>query len=184
MKARNAIRVRRAALPTTGAIAEALPGAHYADAFVVRLAVRRPVSASEATRALLTAAPAWVDALMRLRDRAVRPLGLKTAGIGLGTRSLPASLRLGARAGIFLVRSVAANEVLLGEEDRHLDFLLSVRVKGDVPPQRLVVTTVVRFNGWLGRLYFFFVRPCHSVIVPALLRRAAARLTAASNVRR
>ena len=33
-----------------------------------------------------------------------------------------------------------------------------------------MVSTIVRFNNWLGRLYFLPVRPIHRLIVPAMLR--------------
>ncbi|MBW4457320.1 MAG: DUF2867 domain-containing protein [Nostoc indistinguendum CM1-VF10] len=34
----------------------------------------------------------------------------------------------------------------------------------------VVVSTVVKFNNWLGRAYFVPVRPVHKIIVPAMMR--------------
>ena len=36
--------------------------------------------------------------------------------------------------------------------------------------------TVVKFNNRLGRLYFFFIRPFHKVIIRSMLKRVAKRL--------
>ena len=62
--------------------------------------------------------------------------------------------------------------ILLGEDDRHLDFRLSVLRQRGGTADWVVVSTVVRFNNWLGRAYFLPVRPLHQLIVPAILRSA------------
>ena len=42
--------------------------------------------------------------------------------------------------------------------------------------QTFTITTVVKFNNRLGRLYFFFIRPFHKVIIRSMLKRVAKRL--------
>jgi hypothetical protein len=71
------------------------------------------------------------------------------------------------------------DELLLGEDDRHLDFRVSVLLRDEGEAQWATVTTVVRFHNALGRAYFAVVRPFHQLIVPALMRRAL-RLAASS----
>jgi hypothetical protein len=80
------------------------------------------------------------------------------------------------RVGVFRVYERTDDEVLLGEDDRHLDFRVSMLLQREgLEAPRVVVATVVRYNGRLGRLYFAVVRPFHRRIVPAMLRRTLGR---------
>jgi Protein of unknown function (DUF2867) len=55
-----------------------LPGANFVDAF--SLIVRDgALDARQAAELMLARPPAWIDALMTLRNAAVKPLGLKAA---------------------------------------------------------------------------------------------------------
>ena len=42
----------------------------------------------------------------------------------------------------------------------------------------LTMTTLVKFNNWVGRAYFVPVRIGHKMVVPAMLRALRARLLA------
>ena len=88
------------------------------------------------------------------------------------------SLQPGAVIGLFRVLARSDTEIILGDDDRHLDFRVGIlrQVNGDRTV--VVVSTIVSFHNWLGRLYFMPVQRFHRLIVPALMRRAAARLTA------
>jgi hypothetical protein len=115
---------------------------------------------------------AWFTALVGLRDAIVAPLGLKTAG---GMRRT-----LDSRADVidfFPVLERSDLELILGEEDRHLDFLASVLVQqaptGD--EHALVVTTVVHCHNRFGRTYLALILPFHGLIIRSNLRRASQR---------
>ena len=82
-------------------------------------------------------------------------------------RQLP-GLEVGDRAGLFHVVARAADEILLGEDDAHLDFRVSLMVRDGAA----TVSAVVRFHGALGRVYFFFVKPMHGHIVRGRLSLA------------
>jgi Protein of unknown function (DUF2867) len=110
---------------------------------------------------------------MRLRDALVHPFGLKTSP--RGPRHRPSFLP-GERIGLFTLFERTEEEMLLGEDDRHLDFRVCLRVSGD---GQATLATLVRFrNGW-GRAYFFLIRPFHALVVKRMLRRAAVPLNAA-----
>jgi hypothetical protein len=104
-----------------------------------------------------------VAALLRWRDAVVGPAGIE--------RSDESAFATVARTD---------GEVLLGSDDRHLDFRASVRREAD----RVVLSTVVIMHNRFGRAYFALVRPFHPVIVRVLLARAARRLSRSSNTRR
>ena len=70
-----------------------------------------------------------------------------------------------------------AQEIVFGMPDKHLTFHASLWC-GEKEPggQTFTITTVVKFNNRLGRLYFFFIRPFHKVIIRSMLKRVAKRL--------
>ncbi|MEO7642897.1 MAG: DUF2867 domain-containing protein, partial [Ramlibacter sp.] len=70
-----------------------------------------------------------------------------------------------------------AHEIILGEDDSHLDFRVSVLVR-PVPGEadgavQVVVSTVVHCHNLLGRSYLTLITPFHRQVVQAGLRRAA-----------
>lgn len=166
--------VRAVPVPEGGLTAGTFPGMDYADAYAVVLSPG--VGARSFAEAMCASSPRWVTALMALRNTIVRPLGL------IATRSALEHAAVangsGERIGMFPVLAEAADEVVLGLDDRHLDFRLSVRVLEDGGEHVGVVTTLVRFHGVLGRAYFVPVRPAHRLIVPAMLRGALRELRA------
>ncbi len=111
---------------------------------------------------------------MRLRNAVVSLFGLKTGDMD-GKRPEKIALKTGQKVGMFRVYEVSETEVILGEDDRHLNFRVSVFLDAAPPPdrghRRLTVTTVVHFNNAFGRFYFFLVKPVHRLIVPAMFRR-------------
>ncbi|MDQ2995568.1 MAG: DUF2867 domain-containing protein [Chloroflexota bacterium] len=167
--------VQKVDLPTETLAALAFPRIDYADAYRMRLPASVPNDIDAVARAALGTAPRWIVLLMRLRDWLAGMIGLKTAR--QLARSDPGHNRLqvGDRLGIFKVFDRRADELLLGEDDRHLDFRVSVLVRNDGSANWAIISTVVRFNSWLGRAYFLPVRPFHKLIVPAMMRHAYQR---------
>ena len=104
--------------------------------------------------------PGWVNGLMKLRNAIVKPLGLE-----VGMRFVDT------------ICEQNAQEVVFGMPDKHLTFHASLWC-GEKEPggQTFTITTVVKFNNRLGRLYFFFIRPFHKVIIRSMLKRVAKRL--------
>lgn len=172
--------VHAVALPAGTLITRAFERPDYADAYRARLPEGAPTDIDALVVAALTGAPAWVGALMALRDRLARLVGLKTMPPGALHGKRPRDLETLAQRGLFKVYARAADEVLLGLDDRHLDFRVSVLRAPASDGDWVVVSTVVRFNGWLGRLYFLPVRFFHRLVVPAMLRRALRTLAESS----
>ena len=146
--------------PTTPACdrQSVLPGADFADAYARDL--DESIDAPEAARRVFSGIPAWARALLALRNGLMAPFGLKTSG----DSDRP-------HLGMFPVVLSTPARVVLGFDDRHLDF----RIVVDVTPQRVTITTLVRRHGWFGRLYLAAVMPFHKLIVPATLERVAQR---------
>ncbi len=72
--------------------------------------------------------------------------------------------------GFFPVISRSAEKLVLGVDDRHLDFRLVVEVSelGE-GVQEVVASTVVKTHNPFGRTYLEIIKPFHRMIVPAML---------------
>ncbi|MEW4336851.1 DUF2867 domain-containing protein [Chromobacterium vaccinii] len=117
-------------------------------------------------RAFSSGMPPWARALMRLRDRLVSPLGLKTAQTA---SSSVEPFHVGQQLGVFRVLHLGERDAVLGEDDRHLDFRVVLQCQAG----HLHVSTLVRPHNWLGRTYLALVTPFHHLIVAASMRRMA-----------
>jgi hypothetical protein len=159
--------------PPDSAILQLLPCAQFHDAWAVE-AGEPDLSALEQFLKAASATPRWVNALMKLRNRAVALVGLKN--LGTLAQAKPAHMyEPRQRVGIFTLISKAENEVLLGDSDKHLDVTLSVHKSTPAPgtPVMITVTTVVHVHNLLGRIYMLPVAPMHKLIVPAVLKAVA-----------
>jgi hypothetical protein len=91
---------------------------------------------------------------MKIRDVTVQPLGLKT--------SKPKDV-------FFTKIAQIENELIMGENDRHLNFRVSVLV--DRLSSLIYLTTVVHYNNRIGKAYFLFVKPFHRILVKSVIKR-------------
>lgn len=169
-------RPRRVEPPTGSAIRDRLSGAYFHDCFRMRLPADAPASVLGLYLRTVAAAPGWVDGLMVARNRTVSLLGLKDLGaLGAVDPARPAEAYcVGDRVGIFSLLRSRADEVILGDSDRHLDVQVSVCLRMEGEERDVFVTTVVHVRNLLGRLYMLPVAPVHRRIVPAMLVRAFA----------
>lgn len=161
------------ALPSSGVIASHLAGADFADAY--RIVVDHPErTALQHFERALHSTPSWVRGLMQVRNRAVALVGLR-ASPGWQPRGTGRDPRyaVGERLGIFELLHVDDDEVVAGDDDKHLRVWVSVQREPAQAsrPATVVLTTVVHIHNWLGHLYMLPVTPAHRVIAPAVLTR-------------
>ena len=157
--------------PAECAVASRYPGADLVDAFAVTLPGPGPHDLSRLAQEALSNPAPWITAAVALGDAAVRLFGVETSG------AMRARLKADGRDRIdfFPVLSRSEREIVLGEDDRHLDFRLSLLLS-QRPDGRedLVATTVVRCRNRLGHAYLAAIMPGHILVVRSALRRAAA----------
>ncbi|MCF8532061.1 MAG: DUF2867 domain-containing protein [Reyranella sp.] len=154
-------------LPTGSRIADLFAGADLADAYAIDLPSGSSRDIETLTRFMLGEEAPWLRLLMGVRDAVVAGFGLKTS-----RRLRQGSVTDGvARIYIFRVYEITWNEAILGEDDKHLDFRVSVQRR----PGDIVVTTVVHCHNLLGRAYLALITPFHRLVVKSILRRAARR---------
>jgi Protein of unknown function (DUF2867) len=166
--------VHPVALPTASRISRVYPSTDLADAYAIDLPPGASTDPETLARFIFAQQPRWVGRLMGLRDLLVAGFGLKTAA----QLQDPATAATHRRVGIFRIYETRPQEIVLGEDDKHLDFRLSVLHEAPPPmgeqrAGRVVVSTVVHCHNRLGRFYIVLIAPFHRAIVQALLRRAA-----------
>ena len=146
-------------IPQDSLIAGYLP-ADYCDSFSRNVVSEKAITSDEFFDMAFNHSPGWVNGLMKLRNAIVKPLGLE-----VGMRFADT------------ICEQNAQEIVFGMPDKHLTFYAALWC-GEKEPggQTFTITTVVKFNNRLGRLYFFFIRPFHKVIIRSMLKRVAKRL--------
>jgi hypothetical protein len=161
-------------VPADSAVHAMRPQADYWDAYEIACPDDLP-TALEAYLTFTARTPAWIAKLMAVRNAAVRLVGLKD--VGALERVPPASaagtLGPGDRVGIFTIRSVRDEEVVLEIVDSHLDVVVSIYRHGD-SPARLTTSTLVFYHNAVGRLYMLPVAPMHRIVVRSIMGNVAA----------
>jgi hypothetical protein len=162
------------AVPAESQIAQALPDSDFADCYQFD-DLWPELNALQTYLTLMTRTPRWMNALMAMRNQVVRLFGLKhLGGLSAVTQTKPARAhQVGDRVGIFSLRHIQEDEVIVWDNDKHLHVQLSV-LKHQVKGKPMVcLSTVVHIHNRLGRCYMAIVGPVHSVIVPRMLAQVA-----------
>lgn len=122
----------------------------------------------------VAATPAYVETLLRLRNRLARPFGIRPV-VRLSAVERPArAWAAGDGFGMFIVESLDQTELVLGIDDTHLDVRVSFLVRRDGPMPTYVVSSLVETHNAVGRAYMLPVRFGHPLVVVELMRRACA----------
>lgn len=126
-------------------------------------------------KAFFSSGPKWIDKLFTFRNAIVKHLGLKTPEKIIDRKKQLDEFKceVGERMGLFEVFYRDENEIIIGEDDKHLNFRVSLYLQSAENTKQektLTISTVVKFHSWLGRLYFLPVKPFHSLIVPKMLK--------------
>lgn len=165
--------VRITTVPPDSEISKHLADAHLYDAFAV------PTQDNQRTALaiyidIMAQTPAWVNRLMAARNRIVALLGLKNLGHldNVDSQKKAETYRVGDRVGIFHIQFLSDREVILVENDTHLDAKVSLCKITEGQRSSAVMTTTIHVHNLLGKLYILFVWPVHKLIVPALLARS------------
>jgi hypothetical protein len=143
----------------------AAPG--LADAYALRLPDGAARDPELLARFMFSQQAPWVARMLWWRDMLVSAFGIKTTRQLQRTPGEPPVPRIS----FFRIYAQDDSEILLGEDDSHLDFRVSVRCEPG--SRQLVVTTVVRCHNLTGRLYILLIAPWHRRVVCSAMQRAA-----------
>ncbi|MGJ5178377.1 DUF2867 domain-containing protein [Bradyrhizobium oligotrophicum] len=159
--------VRRTTPPSESVVANWYENASLLDSYSIELRASEQSTMRELARRTLVDPPAWQKALIALRDAMVTPFGIKTSDV---VRTSPDGHE---RVDFFPVHWEGTDEIVLGADDRHLDFRLSLLRRHASTGTLLIATTVVHTHNALGFTYLNAIRPFHHLVVRANLARCA-----------
>ena len=159
-------------MPTDSALVPLYGGADLLDAFAISLPTGASGDIEVLARAAFERPAGWIRALTRLRDVMMATVGVRSSrAIGADAASR------GPVIGYFPLLSKSARELVVGVDDRHLDFRAALQLRLNPGGSReLVAGTVVHCHNRLGRTYLAMIAPFHRVIVRANLERAVRKM--------
>ena len=152
---------QRVNFPTKSISKNHIERVDYYDAFEMKL-LSTNLDAIMLYKGIFSTAPKWVESLMKLRNKVVSIFGLKVV-----TDNGERLFEVGKRVGMFYLYYVSEQEVIAGEDDRHLNFRVSVLKE----EERVIVTTLVQYNNGFGKFYMTLIKPFHRLIVQLMMRR-------------
>ncbi len=127
-------------------------------------------SMTEIAELLVSVEVPGAEQLVQLRNLIVKPLGLKTSDdieaeppVRQGRQP-----EVGDRIGFFKIYSIHPNEIILGEDDVHQDFRVSLYREAETPAKLYVATCCQRHN-LFGHVYLAAILPFHKMIVKGML---------------
>jgi hypothetical protein len=150
-------------LPANTLIAKDMVSIDYYDSYMT---VRKTDDSIERIVEKILTLPRWIKIALRIRYfLIVKPFGLTTGRFDETTKrsevnSEPAP-----------VIEKNKNEIVMGSDDKHLYYRISVMKKEIEQGSEIYLNTVVRFHNIWGRLYFLPVKLGHKLVVKSLLKR-------------
>lgn len=152
----------------------------YMDAYTCHFQTTKEVLVDDLVYAFFDSAPQWIEKLFSFRNKVVSLFGLKTSTVD-DKDALRKNFKVekGYSLGLFKIVEKTFNEVLMGEDDKHLNFRISFfLVKNDHDHSySFTLSTTVMMNNWLGKIYFLPVKPFHSLIVPGMMKSIVKHVT-------
>jgi hypothetical protein len=143
-------------------------GADLLDAFSIPLPGAAAMDIRSVGQVVLGDPAPWFSFLLAIRDGVVARLGIQTSS---EIRSANDGRE---RIDFFPIVSTHDDELILGEDDRHLDVRISLLVqRGEGRSDEVIATTAVRCHNLLGHAYLLAIGPFHRLAVRSYLRRAA-----------
>ncbi|WP_101690365.1 DUF2867 domain-containing protein [Dysgonomonas massiliensis] len=145
----------------------------YSDAFACEVMEDKKLSMEEIMISFWTVGtPAWVNTLFKLRNILVRPFGLETGESEDRSQKIKEIIQAGSgNNGLMSVTDKSDNEIVVLLSDKHLDAYMSIFIDKKEELQTVTAITLVHYHNRIGKIYFFFVRPFHKVVVKSMLKR-------------
>lgn len=145
---------------------------HYMDSYKVDIVNKNNYSIDYLTATIFNYSPKWVDLLVHIRNFIVKPFGIKTEAV-LEKQTLNKSIRYnrGDKVDAFPVIERSDSEIIMGEDDKHLYFRISVFIqnKPNSNNQTVYLTTIVTYHNILGKAYFTLIKLFHMIIARGCL---------------
>ena len=128
----------------------------YTDCYSANISASRQIKAAELFEQVFNYRPPWLKFLYEVRNFLVKPFGIKIS-----------------RSFADLIIAQNTNEIVLHSSNKHLYFYVSVFCSEKTDSgQSASITTLVKFNNAMGKVYFAAIWVFHRFIVSRMLKRA------------
>ena len=118
--------------------------------------------------------PRWMKWMMVVRNKIVSLFGLEVASVAeVMAPQRRDRYSVGDKIGAWPIYSLTENELVVGRDNKHLDFRLSILRTPSSPRETVTVSTVCLVHNFFGKAYLLFVLPFHKRGVRFLIRSAA-----------
>lgn len=144
----------------------------YADCFSVSVQSWYKYTFEDILEITFLSTSWWERALYKIRHILLKPFGLETASLPLknGLSNNPVELKPGNNILFLKILDLNSNEILLETSDKHLKGWLSIRIERLNDWQKISVSTTVKYSNFFGRVYFFFIKPFHVLIMKSKMK--------------
>lgn len=158
------MKVKAESAPKTEGIKSAIHQVDFTDTFST---TNQLDDLNIITNLIFGTTPKWVEFLMKLRNRVVKVFGLKTNK----PEDFNTDFKVGGYIGFFKIFHIQSNEIMLGANDKHLNFRVSVYNSNETL-FNIKATTLVEYNNRFGKIYMTIIKPFHHIIVKAMVKQA------------
>jgi hypothetical protein len=150
-------------LPKETLITKNMASVDYYDSYMIKK--KTDDSIDKITQKILTL-PSWIIFALRIRYYLiVKPFSLSTGRFNDKTENSEENSEP------VPVIEKNKNEIVMGSDDKHLYYRISVMKKEIEQESEIYLNTIVRFKNVWGKLYFLPVRLGHKLVVKSLLKR-------------
>jgi hypothetical protein len=131
----------------------------YTDTFITEL--RQDSDIKDLYLRLVNIKSKTIDFLMSLRNKIMSIFGAKTV-----INETKGDFAIGNNVGLFKIYYIDEKEIISGLKDSHLDFCISF-YKID---NKVLLSTLVKYNNTFGKVYMNIIKPFHKLIVKNMLK--------------
>ncbi|MBL4642470.1 MAG: DUF2867 domain-containing protein [Flavobacteriaceae bacterium] len=156
--------VQEITLPDTKGIRTALDKVDFKDAYAT---TNHSNNLEEIAKMIFDQNPRWLQTLFKIRGFFGVYLGLK--------KHAPADykddFKVGGHVKFFKIYSIDPNEIILGANDNHLNFRVSIYNAGTLK-NNIQLSTLVKYHNRTGKIYMQLIAPFHRMVIRYMLQRA------------
>ncbi len=160
-------------IPSTSMLDRRLiEAAYFRDSYRASLSCKR-ASIVDIFLGIFAHHPMWMKIVLIVRNRIAPFFGLDAPGASdIINFEIKSSYNVGDKIGVWPILSLTETELVVGRDDKHLDFRLSVLKVTDGETASVVVSTICVVNNTFGKVYLFFIVPFHKWGVQRIISNA------------
>ena len=144
---------------------------NYEDCFCLSFETKTIFDVDFIIFKIIKTLPRWLKFLLSLRNMVVGIFGLKTGkseNVHYNQEKL--ILKQDQSIGDFFIILKRKKHLITELTDKHLDFRFSILITEDEGITKISLSTIVKINNIFGKIYFFFIKPFHRLIIPYFLK--------------